>query len=543
MYSQYLIITKPPNFSRTTAVTNKNQTIKYLTITLLIATIISISTLTNQNTAKADTTTFGITQTGTAVMTFATYKDATKFQLTQTGTIQSITVYFANTGYSAKTAIYSDQNGAPANLLTQSTSQTITTAGWTTFPITPITLQPGDYWLTVIASNRKAQGRYTYTATPNQHYQTNTAYAGEFAIQFMPTSTSSTSSSFASMGGPSTAIIDSYATSIYATYTPTNPTATPNPTPVPSPSSTSNPTPNPTGPSDVFGNAQLGTKATLFATSKDATLFELTELGVVQNISVYFGNTGYSAKTAVYSDASGKPGQLIVQSGTKTVGTAGWNTFPIAPTTLSPGNYWLAVVTNNRKASGRYVNLFVPDQHYQTSAIFSGEFTTEFAGAVNSFGGSSLKSDAFATCIYASYVPVNPSPTSTPTPSPTPTPTVSPTPTSSPVVGQRAIQLYNDAACTTVISDISWGSLQAGTTKSLVIYVRNEGNVAVTLMRTLTNFDPADIANYFTFTWDYNGQPMNSGAVLRLTLYLTAAANVPAEIGFSFDTVITAVSS
>jgi len=46
-------------------------------------------------------------------------KDASRFQLTQNGVLQSITTYFTSVGFNAKAAIYTDNNGAPSNLITK----------------------------------------------------------------------------------------------------------------------------------------------------------------------------------------------------------------------------------------------------------------------------------------------------------------------------------------------------------------------------------------------------------------------------------------
>jgi len=62
-------------------------------------------------------------------------KTQSRFQLTQNGVLQSITTYFTSVGFNAKAAIYTDNNGAPSNLITQSSTQTITTSGWQTFTV------------------------------------------------------------------------------------------------------------------------------------------------------------------------------------------------------------------------------------------------------------------------------------------------------------------------------------------------------------------------------------------------------------------------
>ena len=164
--------------------------------------------------------TFGNTEIGALANYFGTAKDASRFQLTQNGVLQSITVYFANTGYNAKTAIYTDNNGAPSALITQSNSQTVTSTGWNTFTTPQITLMAGTYWLCTVSSSNSAMGKMSQSTTINAWKPT--AYANEYTSTF---------------GAPTG--YDTTPTSIFATINPTTITPTPAATPTPSPTPTS----------------------------------------------------------------------------------------------------------------------------------------------------------------------------------------------------------------------------------------------------------------------------------------------------------------
>jgi len=171
----------------------------------------------------ATTDTFGNTVVGTLTNSFSNDKDASRFQLTQNGVLQSITAYFGNTGFNAKAAIYTDNNGAPSTLITQSASQMVTVTGWQTFTVPAKSLTAGYYWLSVVSSSY-SKGTMTPTST-NTHSWKTTAYTGEFTSTF---------------GTP-----DGYektVTSIYATYTSTisTPTPTTTPTPTSTPATSSN---------------------------------------------------------------------------------------------------------------------------------------------------------------------------------------------------------------------------------------------------------------------------------------------------------------
>jgi hypothetical protein len=92
------------------------------------------------------------------------------------------------------------------------------------------------------------------------------------------------------------------------------------------------------------------------------------------------------------------------------------------------------------------------------------------------------------------------------------------------------------------VSAINWGSLRAGTTQSITIYVRNEGNTAITLFKSVTNWNPAEAADYISIDWDYSNQPLRPGNTLKLKLTLTISSRASALNSFSYQFTITATN-
>ena len=170
--------------------------------------------------ATAGSFDFGNNSIGTITNYFTTDKDASRFQLTQSGLLQSITAYFQTFGFNAKTAIYADDSGVPSTLITQSTSQAITTSGWKTFTVPQSSLTAGYYWLCVISDSGTSLGAMTPTST-NTHAWKFGPYSGEYTSTF---------------GTP--AGYEKTMSSIYATCIATSSTPTTTPTPAPSPSPT-----------------------------------------------------------------------------------------------------------------------------------------------------------------------------------------------------------------------------------------------------------------------------------------------------------------
>jgi hypothetical protein len=100
------------------------------------------------------------------------------------------------------------------------------------------------------------------------------------------------------------------------------------------------------------------------------------------------------------------------------------------------------------------------------------------------------------------------------------------------------IGAYWDADLTNTVNAIDWGALNAGTQKSFTIYIRNEGNSAITLIKSTSNWNPPAASNYITLDWNYNGQTINAGENLRVTLTLSVSASITGISNFSFDITI-----
>jgi len=97
------------------------------------------------------------------------------------------------------------------------------------------------------------------------------------------------------------------------------------------------------------------------------------------------------------------------------------------------------------------------------------------------------------------------------------------------------VGVYCDAALTNKVSSIDWGALDLGSNKNVTVYIRNEGNSAVSLTMNPANWVPATTSNYMTLTWNYGGQSVNVGAVIQVKLILAVSNSVAGITNFSFD--------
>lgn len=100
--------------------------------------------------------------------------------------------------------------------------------------------------------------------------------------------------------------------------------------------------------------------------------------------------------------------------------------------------------------------------------------------------------------------------------------------------------VYSGSGCTTALSSVSWGTLDPGTTATATIYLKNEGNVPVTLSISASNWAPSSASSYFTLTWNRDSYVLAVGASVQAVLSLTVSSSISGITSFSFDITITA---
>ena len=106
------------------------------------------------------------------------------------------------------------------------------------------------------------------------------------------------------------------------------------------------------------------------------------------------------------------------------------------------------------------------------------------------------------------------------------------------------VEAFWDSQCTNRCETIDWGWLHPGDTKNVTIYLRNNGNVNVTLSLSTANWIPAEAANYINLTWDREGYLMTE-QIIQCTFTLTVSIEIQNTTtqSFSFDAIITATET
>lgn len=203
------------------------------------------------------------------------------------------------------------------------------------------------------------------------------------------------------------------------------------PTPTPTPVITLTPTSAPTPPaSGTFGLTSIGANSDMMVPDrKRATQATLQFTCTVYKLTMYLAPTSVSGQEIMqgilYGDQGGSPGALLGVTNAFTFSStnaAGWYDmqFP-SPITLSPGTYWLGVLSGNTDHVAGFRWNSVSNSRALNSNLYA-------SGPSDPFGSATLDSEQMS--IYASYTTQSPTPTPTPSPTPTPpTPTPTPTPT------------------------------------------------------------------------------------------------------------------
>jgi hypothetical protein len=95
------------------------------------------------------------------------------------------------------------------------------------------------------------------------------------------------------------------------------------------------------------------------------------------------------------------------------------------------------------------------------------------------------------------------------------------------------IAVYSDEACTNVISAIDWGSVEAGSTGTQTIYVKNTGTGIMTLSMTVSNWTPSGAGTYITISWDQEGTQLLAGQSVAAMITLSASTSTVGISSFS----------
>ena len=97
----------------------------------------------------------------------------------------------------------------------------------------------------------------------------------------------------------------------------------------------------------------------------------------------------------------------------------------------------------------------------------------------------------------------------------------------------ESIDVYWDVECMSRVESIYWGTLLPGESKSVTIYVRNEGESGKVLVLNVYDWYPTVASNYLTVEWNYSGATVEPGQIVTVVLILTVDSLVGGITNFS----------
>jgi hypothetical protein len=85
------------------------------------------------------------------------------------------------------------------------------------------------------------------------------------------------------------------------------------------------------------------------------------------------------------------------------------------------------------------------------------------------------------------------------------------------------VEAYWDPNLENKTEVLDWGILSVGLSRNVTLYVRSISNYKITLNLNVTDWMPANISDYMTLSWDYNGTHLNPGEIIPVTLTLSTS--------------------
>lgn len=103
------------------------------------------------------------------------------------------------------------------------------------------------------------------------------------------------------------------------------------------------------------------------------------------------------------------------------------------------------------------------------------------------------------------------------------------------------VGVYWDSAATNATTLIDWGILSPNDTKTVTLYVKNEGNGDGHFTFATSNWNPVNATTFIFATWNYNGAIVPKNTVVPIIFKIQISSAIQGIDSFTYDTLITAV--
>jgi len=106
------------------------------------------------------------------------------------------------------------------------------------------------------------------------------------------------------------------------------------------------------------------------------------------------------------------------------------------------------------------------------------------------------------------------------------------------IVASPNIAVFSDSQCTQALNSIDWGAITPGESVSKTIYLKNTGDVPLTLVMTAENWNPSAASNSMALSWNKQNSILAVGQTTSAVLTLAVDSDIAGITTFSVNIVI-----
>jgi len=110
--------------------------------------------------------------------------------------------------------------------------------------------------------------------------------------------------------------------------------------------------------------------------------------------------------------------------------------------------------------------------------------------------------------------------------------------TSTATINGDMLGIYWDLGCTQGVDSISWGTLYVGSSRTVSMHIRNEGEATIRLSLTTTDWQPAEASQVLSLDWNYDGRKLYPNEVMPIALKLSLFPDPKGLTSFGFNIVM-----
>jgi hypothetical protein len=107
------------------------------------------------------------------------------------------------------------------------------------------------------------------------------------------------------------------------------------------------------------------------------------------------------------------------------------------------------------------------------------------------------------------------------------------------VVSNPNLAVFSDSQCTQALTSLDWGSVSSGSSVTKTIYIKNTGDVALTLSMTTSSWSPVAASDSMSILWDKQSSILAANQTTAAILRLSVSTSISGITAFSVNVVIT----